>query len=233
MSLERRAKVIQPPSRPDWFIVAPLILLGLIPVLAGTARLAGLASGAAVTPENARFHAAPLPVVIHILSAAPFCILGAFQFAPGLRRRRPDLHRRMGRFLMAAGVAAGASGLYMALFYPLYPQLQGPLLLGFRLLVGSGMVGSILLAWRMVRRGDIPQHRAWMMRAYALGQGAGTQVIVFLPWTLLLGKPESLTRDILMGTAWVINLAAVEWIIRRSSVHSPIAKNNLASGQRG
>lgn len=52
-----------------------------------------------------------------------------------------------------------------------------------------------------------------MMRAYALGQGAGTQVILFLPWTLLLGRPEALTRDLLMSLAWVINLALAEWLI--------------------
>lgn len=217
MNLGHRANPVQHRSKPDWPIIVPLILLSLVPMLAGTARLVGLASGATITPENARFYATPLPVVVHILSATPFCILGVFQFAPGFRRRRPTLHRRMGRWLMVAGVAAGLSGLYMTLFYPLSPQLQGPVLLGFRLFVGLGMVVSIVLAWRAIRERDIAQHRAWMMRAYALGQGAGTQVIVFLPWTLLLGKPEALTRDLLMSLAWVINIVVAEWIISKQA----------------
>ena len=33
--------------------------------------------------------AQPLPVVLHVLSASVYCALGAFQFAPGFRRRRP------------------------------------------------------------------------------------------------------------------------------------------------
>jgi uncharacterized membrane protein len=199
----------------DWLIITPLILLSLVPTLAGTARLIDLASGATITPENARFHAMPLPVVIHILAALPFSILGAFQLAPGFRKRRPVLHRSLGRWVMVVGLATGLSGLYMTLFYPFSPQLQGPLLLIARLLVGTGMVLSIFLAWYSIRQRNIKEHRAWMLRAYALAQGAGTQVIVFLPWTLLLGKAEGLTRDMLMTVAWVINLALAEWLIRK------------------
>ena len=50
---------------------AGLIALSLVPIAAGAMRLAELASGAEITPENARFFAAPLPVVVHILSNSP------------------------------------------------------------------------------------------------------------------------------------------------------------------
>src|SRR5438270_10215221 len=63
------------------WLVAALILLSAIPLAAGAFRLTELAGGAAITPANARFFAAPLPVVLHILSAGVFAILGAFQFA--------------------------------------------------------------------------------------------------------------------------------------------------------
>ncbi|MBT5707899.1 MAG: DUF2306 domain-containing protein, partial [Verrucomicrobia bacterium] len=42
--------------------------------------------------------------------------------------------------------------------------------------------------------------------AYALGQGAGTQVLVVIPWHLLIGEPSGLTRDLLMTFAWIVNL---------------------------
>jgi uncharacterized membrane protein len=203
-------------AKADWRIPAALIALTVVPVAAGSARLVGLAGGAEITPENARFFAAPLPVVIHILGASLFCLLGAFQFAPGFRRRRPGWHRVAGRLLVVSGLAAGLSGLWMTLFYPLHAQqLQGALLYGFRILVGSAMVVSIAIAWAAIMRRDIARHRAWMIRAYAIGQGAGTQVLVFLPWTLLLGAPSELTRDVLLIAAWVINLAIAEWLIRR------------------
>jgi uncharacterized membrane protein len=202
-------------TRADWLVPAGLILLSVVPFLGGAVRLVGLAGGAEVTPENARFFAIPLPVVLHILTALPFCILGAFQFAPGFRRRRPGWHRVAGRLLVLCGLAAGLSGLWMTQFYPLYPHLQAELLYGFRMLFGSGMVLSIALGWAAILRRDIARHRAWMIRGYALGQGAGTQAVTAILWLLIFGAPSGLTMELLMGASWAINLAVAEWIIRR------------------
>ena len=52
-----------------------------------------------------------------------------------------------------------------------------------------------------------------MIRAYAIGQGAGTQALILLPITLISGAPLGLRRDVLMIAAWIINLAVAEWII--------------------
>jgi hypothetical protein len=57
-----------------------------------------------------------------------------------------------------------------------------------------------------------------MLRAYALGMGAGTQVLIMLPVTLIVGAPTYLLRDVLMTSAWVINAALAEWLIRRGIV---------------
>ena len=202
--------------RADWPIIAGLIALTLVPAIAGSVRLASMASGAAVTPENARFFASPVPVIVHIISVTLFCLLGAFQFAPGFRRRHPAWHRRTGRVLMVAGILSGLSGLWMTQFYPLHAiNQQGVLLYGFRMLIGTAMVGAIALSWAAIMRRDIARHRAWMIRGYAIGQGAGTQVFTLLPWMLIAGVPSELTRDMLMIVAWLINLAVAEWIIRR------------------
>lgn len=68
----------RPPSRAGraWLAVTGLLLLSLVPVVAGAARLTELASGAAVTPGNARFDA-PVPVVLHIVGATVFSVIGA------------------------------------------------------------------------------------------------------------------------------------------------------------
>ena len=77
------------PHRRQWLIPAGLILLSLVPVAAGAFRLTQLAGGAEITPDNARFFAAPLPVVLHIVSASLYCLLGAFQFVPGFAAAGP------------------------------------------------------------------------------------------------------------------------------------------------
>ncbi|MCB0092429.1 MAG: hypothetical protein KDE54_31290, partial [Caldilineaceae bacterium] len=62
-------------KRERW-ILAGLLLLCVVPVAAGLARVGQLAGGANVTAENARFFASPLPVVLHILALIPYSILG-------------------------------------------------------------------------------------------------------------------------------------------------------------
>ena len=129
-------------AKPAWLMPAALITLIAVPVAAGTVRLIELASGAKITPENARFFATPLPVVVHIITASLYCVLGALQFVPSFRRRRPGWHRVAGRVLIPCGLAAALAGLWMTLFYP-RPPGDGLLLLGFRLVFGTLMVVSL------------------------------------------------------------------------------------------
>lgn len=204
--------------RADWSIPTALIALSIVPSLGGLVRLIELSGQTAVTPDNARFIAAPIPVVVHILASLIFCIIGAFQFAPSFRQRHPKWHRLAGRWLMVAGLIAAFSGVWMTVFYTIPQPLQGAILYIARLFFGITMMVSIFLAWNTVRRKNIAGHRIWIMRAYAIGQGAGTQVITILPYTLLLGQPNQFTRDVLMTIAWIINLTIVEWIVRRKPV---------------
>jgi uncharacterized membrane protein len=135
-------------------------VLSVIPLVAGAYRLTQLAGGAEVTPANARFFASPLPVVVHIVSAFVYAILGAFQFASGFRRRWPGWHRVAGRLLVLCGLLLGLSALWMTLFYP-WPKGDGELLYALRLLFGSGMVVSIVLGFATIRRGDVRRHRTY------------------------------------------------------------------------
>ncbi|AJY77541.1 DUF2306 domain-containing protein [Paenibacillus beijingensis] len=192
---------------------AALLVLSAVPLAAGAFRLTELAGGAEISPANARFFASPLPVVLHILSASVYAILGAFQFVTNFRRRRPGWHRATGRLLVPFGLLVGLSGLWMTLFYP-RPDGTGELLYALRLLFGSAMVVSILLGFTAIRRGDVIRHRAWMMRGYAIGLGAGTQVLTQLGGALIVGPPSELSGALLMGAGWVINLAVAEWAIR-------------------
>lgn len=201
---------------PSWLVPAGLVVLSLIPSLAGASRLTELALGAPVTHDNARFHSMPVPVVVHIIGAMLFTLLGAFQFAPRFRAKQPAWHRVAGRVAWAGGLAAAVTGVWMTMTYPLHDfQLQGGLLFVVRWLVGIGMTVSLVLAYVTVLQRKLSAHRAWMLRAYALGQGAGTQALVMLPVYLVLGTFGETLYDILMTTSWVINLAVAEWAIRQ------------------
>jgi uncharacterized membrane protein len=201
--------------RATWLVPALLILFSLCPLTFGAIRLNELVSSAEITPANARFFASPLPVVIHIVGAAVYAILGALQFVSRLWRRGTGWHRWVGRLLLVpCGLLVGLSGLWMTLFYP-RPEGASDLLFFFRLLFGSGMVFSIVYGFIAIRRGDMIRHRAWMTRAYAIGLGAATQILTGILGELILGKPNELENALLMGAAWVINLAIAEWSLRR------------------
>jgi uncharacterized membrane protein len=210
----RKTKTPARTGSAGWLVVAALLVLSAIPITAGAFRLNQLASGAEITAANARFFAMPLPVVVHIVNASLFAILGAFQFATGLRRRWRGWHRWAGRLVVICGLLVGFSGLWMTLFYP-HPVGDGNFLSALRLLFGTGMIVSIVLAYTAIRRRDILRHRAWMMRGYAIGLGAGTQTLTLLAGGLIIGPPSELSRALLMGAAWVINLAVAEWVIRK------------------
>ena len=210
-------------KKSEWLAPSGLIVLSLVPVLAGSMRLTELAGGGTVTAENARFFDSPVPVVTHIVASSVFLVLGALQFAPSLRRRR--WHRIAGRVLVPAGLLSALSALWMTLFYAL-PAVNGVAMFVMRLGFGTAMAAFIVLGFTAIRRGDVTTHSAWMTRAYAIGLGAGTQVLTFLPWTLVFGAPGQAMHAVLMGAGWVINLAVAEVVIRRRAAlgrRSPVA----------
>lgn len=206
-----------------WLVPAALILLGAVPLTFGALRLAELAGGPALMPVNARFVASPLPVTVHIVSVSVYALLGAFQFASGVRRRWPGWHRVVGRLVVLSGLLVGLSALWMTLFYP-RPEGTGELLFALRLLFGSAMLAFLVLGFTAIRRGDVDQHRAWMMRGYAVALGAGTQVLTGLVGEGLLGPPGEWSGALLMGAGWGINLAVAEWVIRRWSGPAPVVR---------
>jgi len=199
----------RPRPRSSWLPVTTLITLGLLPVIAS--RLAAMATGR-LSASGGEVLGGAIPLLIHVTGATVFVVLGAFQFAPLLRRKRPRLHRWFGRVVFTAGMAASLSGLWINQF----GQRYGDLLYVFRLAAGVAMAASLVLGLRAILRRKIPQHRAWMIRAYALGLGAATQI-----FTLGFGKPvfgdTELSVALLNLTGWAVNLAIAEMLIARGT----------------
>jgi uncharacterized membrane protein len=199
-------------SRSIGWVPFALVALVVIPAISGSLRFVELAGGNQLLPPNPRITASPVPVVVHIVCAVAYAILGAFQFSGEVRRRWPGWHRVGGRVLVVLGLGVALSALWMTLFYPRAPG--GDLAYTFRLAFGSGMAASIILGFDAIRRGDVGRHRAWMARAYALALGAGTQVFTLGVAPALFGNSD-LSTALGLGAGWGINLAVVEYIIRR------------------
>ena len=208
----------------EWRIPAGLLALTFVPALNGIFRLTDLAGTA--TAESERFHADPLPIAIHALGGIVFCGLGAFQFVPGLRRRHPEYHRVAGRIVLLAGFAMALSGLWMAQVYAIVP-VQSWQVYAVRILFGSATAVGLVLALVAILRRNVKTHRAWMLRSYAIGLGAGTQAVIGLPIAAMFGLGQLLNPSIhamVLAAGWGINALVAEWIIRRRR-GSPAAVN--------
>lgn len=160
----------------------------------------------------------------HIVGGAVALAVGPLQFWRRLRDRLPRVHRWLGRTYLL-GVAVGAvAGLIIA------PSSRA----GYVGLFGFGALAVLWLitgwrAYRAIRRHDVPSHRAWMIRNYALTYSAVT-LRIWLPLLLLapllFGQPwdmESAFANAYAAVpflAWLPNLVFAEWLIRRRGLPS-------------
>ncbi len=199
--------------RLGWALPVALFALCFVPVASGSLRLVQLAGGPEIMPADDRFLGWPVALVVHIVGATVFALVGAFQLVPGIRRQHPRWHRRAGRVLAVTGLMVAGSALWLTLFYEPQPG-TGPLLLVLRLVVAPAMAGCLVVGVAAARRRDFAAHRAWMIRAYALAVAAGTQVFTQGFGEAVVGHGE-LRGDLLKAAGWVINLAVAEWVIRR------------------
>jgi len=199
-------------SKRSWPVPAALIALVTIPVIAGMLRLVQLSGGEATLPASPRFDASPIPVVVHIVSAIVFATVGAFQFVPGLRRRRA-WHRRAGRVVVVAGLGVALSALWLNQFFP-RAHATRDIVYPLRWVFGVALVGTLVLGFRAARRRNFPRHRVWMIRSFAIALVAGTQVFTLGFGGAIFGTGD-LAQALMLVAAWAINLAVAEWVIRR------------------
>ena len=210
----------RPPFR-HWHTPAALILLSLIPIIAGALRIAEIASDPAPTPDNARFLVAPIAIYLHAGGGSLYLLLGALQFYKPLRMKWPRWHRIMGRVLVLAGTLAAVAGLWMTQTFPAAPG-NPDMLYGFRITFGLGWILCLGFGLLAAMRRDIPTHRAWMMRGYAIGLGAGTTVLTFGFWIVIGGTDTPAVNALAIFAAWVLNLAVAEILIQRSTRKRPL-----------
>jgi uncharacterized membrane protein len=203
-----------------------LIALVAIPGAGGVARLVEVAGGPTTLPPKPHVTDSPLPLIVHIIAALTFAVLGAFQFSPRLRSRRPAWHRLSGRLVVVLGFVVALTALWLNEITP-RTTAAAQLLYLFRLAAGSGVAIGIILGVTTIRRGDTAGHRAWMIRSYALAFGAATHVFTIGIGQAIFGDAE-LTNALMQGVGWVINLAIAERAIRHPGRRSAPARAQVA-----
>jgi uncharacterized membrane protein len=204
-------------SRPTPLVLA-LAFFTFIPVLTALVLVFQIPSGT-YPEDSARLAVAPVSWFAHVLTGAAFGIIGPVQFVRALRNRFGVLHRVLGRIFVLSGAILGLSSL--SLLAQVMSQ-RTPLVDIARGLFGLALLIALALAMSAIRDRDFLRHRAWAIRAYAIGMGLGAVSLVFFPIYIITGQPPTgLASDIIFVASWVLTITFAEVVIRRSSRSAP------------
>jgi len=204
-------------SRPVPLALA-LAFCTFIPVLNALVNTIQIPTGT-YAGDSAHLAVAPVSWFLHVLAGVAFGISGPMNFVLALRRRFGHLHRVTGRVFFGAGVVLGLTA--FSLLLSVEPQ-RTPIIDIARGVFGLALLLALAQAITAIRARDIPRHRAWVIRTYAIGMGSGTIGLVFLPVYLITGAPPvGLVADGIFTVWWLLTIGLAEWVIHRitPSVH--------------
>jgi uncharacterized membrane protein len=156
----------------------------------------------------ASFEQRPWAITLHALGGSLVLAAGLLQLQPAVRRRAPAVHRLVGWLYVAAALLAGSAGIHLAA----HAVGGWTTHLGFGVL-GAATLGTTAHATRLAVRRELPAHRRWMVRSYALVCAAVT-LRLELPLLSAAFGP-TLGYQLVSWLCWLPNALWAEWWIRR------------------
>ena len=85
-----------------------------------------------------------------------------------------------------------------------------------RLVFVVAMTGILVLGVIAIRRRDFAAHGAWLTRAFAIAVSGGTQALVFILWSIIVGEEvNTFGEPFLVAAGFVVNSVVAELIIVR------------------
>jgi hypothetical protein len=160
----------------------------------------------------AKFNALPYVTLLHVLPGMVFLLLAPLQFVPRFRSRS-RVHRTMGYVLLTAALPFGATGLYFSFRDPVFGIVGA----SASALGGTWFLYSGVRAYAAIRRRDIDEHRAWMLRALAMAYAiAVIRAIDLMALSLLTVRPRVLGGPS-FWVGFLLSAFAAEWWINRTA----------------
>jgi uncharacterized membrane protein len=153
-------------------------------------------------------------LVPHVAAGMVALLIGPLQFRTALRQRYRTLHRWSGR-LYAVAVLLGAT---MAVVMLTRTHLAG---MPYRLGLGGlavAWVGTTGLAVAAIRRGNVPQHREWMVRSYVVTFAFVTFRIIHRVTTSAVPGSLEQVATIAAWACWAVPLLFAEFAIQGRKV---------------
>lgn len=184
-------------------------------LMIGAYAVALTVSGYRLLPADIAANGFPLALRWHITTAGVALLLVPWQLWPGLRRRWPALHRRLGQGYALAALAGGLSG-----FAAAFTTQHGPVAAAGFAALGVAWTGTTLAALQAALRRDLVTHRRWALRSFASAFAAVT-LRLELPLAAALGFSFETAYPVVAWLCWVPNLLVVEWWLARRPVQAP------------
>lgn len=215
-------------ARPRFLTTIGLIvtlLLGIVLSFAATRVVVdwpNILDGTVPDDEYAkRFVAHPWLGYLHIAPGVIYLLGAPLQLSRRFRTRHYTVHRRLGRVLLTCALISGVFALAFGLPYPWGGTSEATATAVF----GTWFLACLVLAFRAIRSDNVPQHRRWMIRAFAVGIGIGTIRIwvgIFTGFQQAASggtaepMPDAGTFGLAFWLAFAMHVAAGEWWLRRT-----------------
>lgn len=183
------------------------------------ALLALIGVGASAThylqePYNPGFLRYPTIVALHVVLGGTYLALAPFQFVRRIRSRHLAYHRRVGSILVAIGIVAGVTALFMGLVIP-FSGWPERVVIG---LFGGLFLVALVKGFVHVRAGRAGLHREWMIRAFAIGLSIAAMRLIFIPALIVTADPTDAQVALFsvgsFAAAFVVHAAVAELWIR-------------------
>ncbi len=149
---------------------------------------------------------------IHVFTSMLPLLAGFTQFAPWVLRKKPGLHRAMGKvYILSVCFVTGPASLVMA-FYANGGVISR---IAFGILAVLWM-GTTATGWRKIAGRDWKRHREWMIRSYALTLSAITLRAWKYGIVMAFAPPPMDVYRVVAWLGFVPNILIAEWWIRRT-----------------
>jgi uncharacterized membrane protein len=149
---------------------------------------------------------------IHISFGAISLLTGWSQFSRRIRAKRLKLHRLLGKIYVIVVFISGSAGFYLAV------NATGGLVAqtGFSFM-SLTWLSTTILAYTSIKKLNLNEHRAWMIRSYAVAFAAVTLRIYIPLFEIILGMGFNDSYPIIAWISWVPNLFVAQLFINRKS----------------
>jgi uncharacterized membrane protein len=208
-----------------YVVIAVLAITGVVAVALRAAELSRAFFGDSI-PATGSFDGGfvqwPSLTLLHIIPGLILMVLGPLQFVAKIRSRYVSLHRWCGRIYVASGLLVGITALVMGIVIGFGGPTETTAVTVFSALFLFFLGRAIF----HIRRREVPAHREWMIRAFALGLAVATMRPMMATFIAFTDLPFADILGISFWLAFSLHLVIAElWVrfTRRERTPVPVA----------